>query len=242
MAENFGYENDDVPARFYLRYLNDETYPKEGIWLRYDLGKVRLFRFTAEIDAPRARSSRSRMPKLCKTACVSPLITLSAGDSCNLDRYRLAEGKNSFGNLTPRGGRYAEIHILGDADKIRVRSVNFLERTYFGAPCGAFESGDELLDKIWRIGAETFRSCSEDALVDNPTRERGEWTGDVIGAGIEICNAAFDDMRMIRRGLVQAAQCAAEDGCVAGCARAASDIFPLMPCNGVRGVLGNFSA
>lgn len=106
--------------------------------------------------------------------------------------------------------------ILGDADKIRVRSVNFLERTYFGAPCGAFESGDELLDKIWRIGAETFRSCSEDALVDNPTRERGEWTGDVIGAGIEICNAAFGDMRMIRRGLVQAAQCAAEDGCVAG--------------------------
>ena len=216
LAENFGYENDDVPARFYLRYLNDETYPKEGIWLRYDLGKVRLFRFTAEIDAPAGTLFEIAYAETLQNGRVSPLITLSAGDSCNLDRYRLAEGKNFFGNLTPRGGRYAEIHILGDADKIRVRSVNFLERTYFGAPCGAFESGDELLDKIWRIGAETFRSCSEDALVDTPTRERGEWTGDVIGAGIEICNAAFGDMRMIRRGLVQAAQCAAEDGCVAG--------------------------
>lgn len=147
---------------------------------------------------------------------VSPLITLSGGASCNMDRYRLAEGKNVFGNLAPRGGRYAEIHLIGEADKIRVRSVRFFERTYFGAPAGLFQSGDALLNKIWNIGVETFRSCSEDALVDNPTRERGEWTGDVIGAGIEICNVAYADMRMIRRGLMQAAQCASESGCVAG--------------------------
>lgn len=216
LTENFGYENDDAPARFYLRHLNELSYPKEGIWMRFDLKKVRLFRFVAEIEAPAGTLVEAAYAETLQGGRVSPLITLSGGASCNMDRYRLAEGKNMFGNLSYRGGRYAEIHIIGETDKIRVRSVRFIERTYFGTPAGLFQSGDELLNKIWNTGVETFKSCSEDALVDNPTRERGEWTGDVIGAGIEICNVAFDDMRLIRRGLVQAANCASENGCVAG--------------------------
>lgn len=216
LAEKFGYETDDIPSHFYVRHLNDKNYPSEGIWMRFDLTKVRLFRFTAEIDAPAGTVVEIAYAETLSYGRVSPLIPLSCGDSCNFDRYLLAEGKNIFGNLAPRGGRYAEIHILGRADKICVHELRFWERTYFGEPVGAFTSDDELLNKIWRIGVETFRSCSEDALVDNPTRERGEWTGDVIGAGIRIANVAFDDMRMIRRGLVQAAHCAAADGCVAG--------------------------
>lgn len=55
LAENFGYENDDVPARFFLRHLNEPSYPKEGIWMRFDLGKVRRSALRRKSRLPRAR-------------------------------------------------------------------------------------------------------------------------------------------------------------------------------------------
>ncbi len=94
--------------------------------------------------------------------------------------------------------------------------IKFYERGYFGAPEGNFTCADELITRIWNAGIETFRSCAEDAVIDNPTRERGEWTGDVVGAGMNICSVAYGDMRIIRRGLTHATWCAAPDGCVAG--------------------------
>ncbi len=78
-------------------------------------------------------------------------------------------------------------------------------------------------------GIETYRACSEDALIDNPTRERGQWIGD-MGVGMRIGAAGYSDLRMCRRGLVQSAQCARDDGMVAGL------------CPGGEGYLSSFSA
>lgn len=216
LAENFGYCGDDDPVRFFLRNLNTDRNPADGIWLRYDLGKVRLFRFEAVITAPEGSSVEIAYSETLESGRVAPWITLSAGESCNMDRYRLKEGENRFGNLTPRGGRFVELHVIGDPSRIKVENVSFFDRTYFGSPDGSFECGDELINRIWKIGVETFRSCAEDTVTDNPTRERGEWTGDVIGVGIDVCSAAYSDVRLIRRGLQHAAWCASKDGCVAG--------------------------
>lgn|GEM_PF-4730281 len=52
---------------------------------------------------------------------------------------------------------------------------DFIERAYFGEQLGSFQSGDPLLDEIWKVGPETVRSSSEDALVDllqNPVSYR----------------------------------------------------------------------
>ncbi|MHB8871941.1 MAG: alpha-L-rhamnosidase-related protein [Candidatus Doudnabacteria bacterium] len=83
-------------------------------------------------------------------------------------------------------------------------------------PEGSFQTGDTLLNKIWSVGVKTLRSCSEDALVDNLTRERGEWTGDVVSVGMDISDAAYSDLRLLRGGLIQSAECARSDGLVAG--------------------------
>ncbi|MCL5020621.1 MAG: hypothetical protein M1339_02940, partial [Bacteroidetes bacterium] len=45
---------------------------------------------------------------------------------------------------------------------------------------------------------------------------RGQWTGDVATVGMDIAASAFSDLRLIRRGLVQSAECARADGLVAG--------------------------
>ncbi|MFR1518168.1 MAG: hypothetical protein ACLSVG_05245 [Clostridia bacterium] len=219
LMQRFGYEYDDVPAAFYLRALHPaDPNDVEGIWLRYDLQKICLFSFEAEITAPAGTILEAAYSETLFDGRVSPYITLSAGPSCNLDRYLLKEGRQQIGNLTPRGGRYVEIHILGDVRKITLHACRFRQRTYFPEILGSFSCGDALLDKIWKTGAVTLQSCAEDAITDNPTRERGEWTGDAVSAPLEIIAAAFGDFSLIRRALIHSADCAAEDGCVAGLA------------------------
>lgn len=147
---------------------------------------------------------------------VDPSIPLSVGSSCNLDHYRCREGRQIISPLTPRGGRFVEIHVLGDTDCVKILEENFIERCYHAAPEGAFETDDDLFNRIWEVGVETYRACSEDALVDNPTRERGQWTGDVVTVGMDICSVAYTDLAPLRRGLVQSAWCAREDGLISG--------------------------
>ena len=91
-----------------------------------------------------------------------------------------------------------------------------MERTYYPEPTGTFTCDDPLLNKIWLTGVNTVRSCSEDSFVDCPTRERGEWTGDVASVASEIAAVSWSDMSLARRALVQAAQAARSDGLVAG--------------------------
>src|SRR5439155_20346526 len=55
----------------------------------------------------------------------------------------------------------------------------------------------------------------EDAIIDSPTRERGQWTGDAV-FGMETACVAFDDLRLARRALVSAAKAARGDGLVSG--------------------------
>ncbi len=216
LSENFGYDGDDPPVSFFLRKTEKHENVVDGVWFRYDLGRIRLCSFEAVVDAPRGAVMEIAYSETLSDGRVSPWITLSAGASCNMDRYRLREGINRISGFVPHGGRYAEIHLRGITDARALREITFYERNYFGEPTGAFECGDAVLNRIWRIGADTFRACCEDTVTDNPTRERGEWTGDTVGAGLEICAAAYDDMRIIGQGLRHAAWCASADGCVAG--------------------------
>ena len=217
LMRRFGYEYDDIPAGFYLCSLAPkEASEAEGFWLRYDLRKICLFFFEAEITAPAGTIFEIAYSEMLTDGRVAPYITLSSGTSCNLDRYILKEGWQKIGNLTPRGGRYAEIHVIGDPQAVTVHTCKFIQRTYFPEITGAFSCGDALLDKIWQTGAVTLQSCAEDAIIDNPTRERGEWTGDAVSAPLDIISAAFGDFSLIRRALKHSADCAAPDGCVAG--------------------------
>ncbi len=216
LAEVFGYELDDVPARFFLRDLVCEKLPPQGLWRRYDLGRVRLMRPRFVLDLPPGAIVEFAYGESLVGGRVAPYITLSAGASCNLDHYVARGGKQEFFPLTPKGGRFVEVHVLADPRRVRFLKEEFVERGYHDEPEGSFACGDALLDRIWLTGVETYRACTEDALIDNPTRERGQWTGDVVSAGMEIASAAYADLRLCRRGLVQSAWCAREDGLVAG--------------------------
>lgn len=216
LAEVFGYVGDNPGASFFLRELNGKRYPSQGIWLRYDLGRIRLSRPKLRLDLPAGAVVEIAYSEFLSNGRVAPWITLSAGDSYNMDRFIARGGVQEFFPLTPHGGRFVEVHILASPEQIKILDELFIERCYYDSPTGVFHCEDALLDRIWSTGVETYKACSEDALIDNPTRERGQWLGDVGIVGIEIGAAAFSDLSIIRRGLVQSAQCADEAGLVAG--------------------------
>lgn len=218
LTENFGYKLDDVPARFFLRDLANKKLPPQGRWRRYDLGRVRLGKPRFVLDLPAGAVVEFAYAETLQHNRVAPYITLSTGPSCNLDHYIARGGVQEFSPLTPKGGRYLEIHVIGDPEKIKYMDETYVERSYHGPAEGSFLSGDPLLDRIWHTGIETYRACAEDTLTDNPTRERGEWTGDVVAVGMDIAGVAYADLRLFQRGLVHSAQCAREDGQVAGLA------------------------
>lgn len=213
-AETFGYERDDPSARFFLRDLDSRATPPQGVWRRYDLGRVRLGRPRFVMSLPPGAVVEFSSAEYLREGRVGPWITLSASDSCNLDHYVARGGRQEFFPLTPKGGRFLEIHVIAPPDQVRFLSEEYFERGYYSEPEGEFRSGDELLDRIWRIGIETHRACAEDAIIDNPTRERGQWTGDVVSVGMDIAAAGYSDLRLFRRALIQSAQSARQDGLI----------------------------
>ncbi|HYE07159.1 MAG TPA: hypothetical protein VEL07_16720 [Planctomycetota bacterium] len=209
-ADRYGYEADDPPLRFLLRDLAP-TLPAQGVWRRYDLGRVRLGVPCLVIEAPAGSVVEAGLAEQLTDGRVAPVITLSLAPSCNLDRWVLAGGAQQVLPLTPKGGRWLEVHVRGDPARIRFVDERFIDRGYHGEPEGAFACDDALLTRCWAVGVDTYRACAEDAVVDNPTRERGAWLGDAAVA-LPIAAAAYADLRLCRRGLVLAAECARADG------------------------------
>jgi hypothetical protein len=217
LAEHFGYNLDDPPLQFFLRDLEARTNPPQGIWRRYDLGRVRLARPDFKMKLPRGAMVQFAYSEALHQGRVLPWITLSCGQSCNMDLFIARGGIQDFCPLQPKGGRFVELHLLGvTEDQAEFMREDFIERGYHAANQGEFTCDDTLLNTIWQVGVETYRACTEDAVIDNPTRERGQWTGDVVSVGMDIASAAYADLRLIHRGLVQSAQCARADGLVAG--------------------------
>ncbi len=214
LTENFGYEQDPT-TRFFLRDLDPRDLPAQGVWRRYDLGRVRLGRPKITLDLLKGATVEFATCEQLRHGRVHAWITLSNGMTCNLDHYTATGGPQEFMPMTPKGGRFLEVHILTPG-KVSFLKEEFLERTYYGDPEGSFECDDALLNKIWRVGVDTVRACSEDSLVDCPSRERAEWTGDVASVATDICGVAWSDLSLSRRGLVQPTQVARGDGLVAG--------------------------
>ncbi|MCC6145186.1 MAG: hypothetical protein IT368_15370 [Candidatus Hydrogenedentes bacterium] len=218
LAENYGYDRDDPPYRFFVRTLDPQEIPPQGVWRRYDLGQVRLGRPKLTLDLPAGAVVEIAASEYLLHDRVTPYITLSLGTSCNLDHYVARGGVQEFFPLTPKGGRFVEVHVIAPPEQVKFLDETYVERTYFPETEGSFACSDPLLNRIWQTGVDTFRACTEDAVIDNPTRERGQWTGDVVSVGMDIAGAAHSDLRLLRRGLEQTAQSTREDGLIAAMA------------------------
>lgn len=216
LATSFGYADDDPGYTFFTRDRTCVDLPAKGVWRRYDLGRVRLGSPRITLDVQEGTVIEIGFSEFLTEGRVSPWINFSLGQSCNWDRFIARGGVQTFEPFTPKGARFVEIHVLCPSDHVSWMSALYSERGYHAETEASLSLGDELLQRIWSTGVETLRGCTEDALIDNPTRERGQWVGDVVSVGLGITSVAYHDLSLCRRGLQHSAECAREDGLVAG--------------------------
>lgn len=235
LARTFAPDTDDPAVAFYLADLECKSVPPQGQWRRYDLGKVRISRPRFVLDVPAGTVVKFGSSEALVNGRVGPWSALSGAPTCFVDHFIARGGVQEFFPMEAQGARFFEVQVFAARKDIRFLKEEFLERTSLGEPLGEFRCGDALLERIWRTGIETVRSSSEDAMVDS-RRERGQWTGDLL-VGMRIMATSYADLRLARRGLVQAAQCAHTNGLVAALCPGATDYIPGYSALWVGGVL-----
>jgi alpha-L-rhamnosidase len=212
-----GYRFDD-PA---LAFISSDPAPDpdagiDGTWTRFDLGRIRIGSLEFDIEAEQAgEATIAYAEKLGTEGRPHPVVPLSTGPTRFLQKFAFGPGTTPIRPLQSLGGRYLEVR-LATGGKAEIRHPRFRERDSLGEPSGRLSLQDEQLERIWQVGLDTMRSSAEDAAVDS-VRERGEWTGDVAIACLELIAAGWNDLRLARRALYHSASSAREDGMVSGC-------------------------
>ena len=188
----------------------------DGTWYRFDLGRIRIGTIECDVEADCAGEiTFAYAEKQGPDGRPAPIVPLSTGPTRFLQKYAFGPGCTPIRPLQSLGGRYLEVRLacIGNAKLLNIR---FRERDFLGEPQGRLTLNDERLDRIWSTGINTMRASTEDSAVDS-VRERGEWTGDLSLAGIELMGVGWSNMATARRALYHSAAGAREDGLVAGC-------------------------
>ncbi|HTU32968.1 MAG TPA: alpha-L-rhamnosidase C-terminal domain-containing protein [Candidatus Acidoferrum sp.] len=88
--------------------------------------------------------------------------------------------------------RYVKLNFLEGISPLRFKSIRVDAIYYPVRYLGSFESSDQMLNRIWAVGAYTAHLCMQDAIWDAPKRDRMPWMGDLDVSG-HVIDAAFAD-------------------------------------------------
>ena len=188
---------------------NQET----GISLIFDFG-YEVFGYP-EIDILRAQSGAQINLGYSESLTVEGGVDPHASDTLYADRYICRAGPQTFRTFEKRAFRYLRLDIYNTQGNLDIASVRINYSTYPVKESGAFICDDEVLNAIWRVGANTIKLNMDDAYTDSPWRGRVMRCGDTR---IEsLCNGyAFGDVALLRRCIRLIAQSQLDDGRVLG--------------------------
>lgn len=126
-------------------------------------------------------------------------------------RYTLREGPQTWEQFAWSGFRYLQTTSRHCLHPLRVRSISVNCTGYPVENRGSFACSDNLLNRIWQVGANTLRLCMHDGYVDCPSREQRQWMGDAYVQTL-VNYAAFGDTCLAAKLLRQVAQSQRADG------------------------------
>jgi alpha-L-rhamnosidase len=120
------------------------------------------------------------------------------------DRLDMRTGPHKWISFSPRAFRYLRLDFYDCPAPVEI----LMEMDTFGYPVeyrGDFQCSDPLLNKIWEVGRYTAELCMDDAYMDCPWRERGQWLADTRVEAL-VGYYAFGDWKLARRAWRQYAQ------------------------------------
>jgi alpha-L-rhamnosidase len=121
------------------------------------------------------------------------------------DRYVMVDGAQTYQPFTWKAFRYLKLRLRSCTEPITLKSVKAIVTTYPYEKQGAFESADDVLNKVFDISRYTLRLCSNEFIMDTPWREQAQWLGDVAGVTLGGIYACFGDTALPGKFLRQAA-------------------------------------
>jgi hypothetical protein len=129
----------------------------------------------------------------------------------NVDRYWLREGPQEWERFEWAGFRYLQLTVRNAERPLRLQTVSINFTSYPVERRGRFQCSDELLNRLWEVGAYTLQLCMHDGYEDCPSREQRQWVGDAY-VEMLVDFAAFGDPRLAAKLLRQVAQSQRADG------------------------------
>jgi hypothetical protein len=126
---------------------------------------------------------------------------------------RFRDGAQEFIQFEAAGFRYLQLRAHGCTRPLVIRSMLVEESSYPSDAPGEFACSDGNLTDIWKAGSYTASVCRQDGMIDCPSREQRQWTGDTYIQSL--LNYVTDgDTRLVRKMLLQSAQTQRPDGMI----------------------------
>ncbi len=125
-------------------------------------------------------------------------------------RLILREGQQTWEAFELSGFRYLQVTVRQCERPLHIHAIRFNFSAYPVEPRGEFACSDELLNRIWQVGAKTLHYCMLDGYVDCPSREQRQWLDAYVDSLINY--AAFGDPHLAAKLLRQVAQSQQPDG------------------------------
>ena len=96
------------------------------------------------------------------------------------EQWELSGGDDTLDQFDYKGFRYVEILYPESA---RLEDISFIARHYPFRNIAKFDTDNERLKSILTLCADTIKYGTQEVLVDCPTREKGQYLGDVSVSG-----------------------------------------------------------
>jgi len=125
------------------------------------------------------------------------------------DRVVLRGGPLRWQRFFPSGLRYVQLTVRDAATPVRINAAGATFTSYPYTMAGRFRSSDDLLNRIWNVGAYTVLLNSSDTFTDCPWREKGQWMD--MATPLASYNA-FGDSAIASRYLRSTAQSLTDTG------------------------------
>lgn len=121
-------------------------------------------------------------------------------------RYVLKNGRQTFRTFNWLGFRYGKLVIKQAFSSVKIHRIQAVETTYPFADRGSFTSTDGEINSVFAICKATLRLCSNEAFMDTPWREQGQWTGDTSAVTLGGVYACFGDTALAGKYFYQSAK------------------------------------
>lgn len=146
----------------------------------YDFGSE----ITASLSVTAFGKSGDTVRVLCgEELCDSPLkVRYNMRCNCLCDEYwTLNDGENKYEQYDYKAFRYVALIPNGDAEIVSLEAV--VRHYPFDDNYCTLETESEVLRSVWDICKNAVKYGSQEVYVDCPTREKGQYSGDMVITG-----------------------------------------------------------